>query len=272
MEPFRFNWRRDRHGYDIKEGLDGAFHICRRGNATSDMRSVDLNVTAPVHRLFAGTESPGRRGDPSYPGHPYNVAYDENLDGDQYGWGVAEPDDEPSPPSDLGGVLRFTNYFGLLGDATGNDATASMSLDYFMDQRMRVQAMLAYGRFHVLENFRVRAPELIGRRAPNLMDTQAAAFNENVTPHMSVRLNKEKPGVHSIQIIPRSLISYVWLSLARQISEGMEDRRCANIRCPTVKTVKATATWQTCGPACRQHVKRYPEDDRRKPPQKRRNS
>ena len=270
MQPFNFSWRRDKAGYLIKDGM-----IRRRGNHPSDMVAVDFApLTVPVQLLFAGLETPGYRGGNHFiRGHPYNCAYDEALDGP-----VDYAFDEGGEPHVIGdvspmlgnGVLRFVNYFGLLGDATGGDDAASMSLSYFLDQRMRVRAMLEYGRFHVFEPYipdpraRERA-EVLEKRRP-LSSKQATAFNEHVQPHMSIRLgDSHHKGLYQIEVIPLSLISYIWLGLAQIVAYGMESRRCENARCPDqeIVTVKVTSKWVTCGDACRKHIQRHPEDDRR---------
>lgn len=157
----------------------------------------------------------------------------------------AEPyrPDEISPPlhrqfADLEGtpdaMLDFVNKFGVLGLTLGGAHAASEPLDALLDARQRMSEFLAL----------VVDPPASGYRG-RAFDIKAEEFNTHISPHMTIRLEPTPSGRPVIKTVPRTLIAWMWLQVAKEISGFLKVAPCDY--CGKLFEVSPSRKWREPG-------------------------
>lgn len=216
---FHFEWWVDQRGYELTAPLrvesesaaarlllDGAQYVVRLGGAES-LTAYQPAQTAPrLHREFA-----------------------ESV-------------------IDAQSAFAFVSKYGYMGSFMGRADAEREGVDGILSAAKAIRHLI--GELDAQPIFsaavprrRVRSPKLrkIGaaayrRLAPSLTRESKQPlgdyFNRHVSPHMTVRIDVSNPKNQAIQIVPRSLISWMWLRVAEEVTGEKVWRRCINEACP----------------------------------------
>lgn len=194
MGLFGFRWARDSAGYFVTG------RVLRRRGGAMEAYSPE-HVHPPIHHQFADLLPNPELG---YVGMDNVIAKDW-----RHGRHARSHHERTIDET----VRQFTDQFGLLGWVDGGADAKEQPLDYFIAEQRRLAGFVDF----VLET---RATKRTPKRFP------VDVFNQAYPPHMTIQLEPLYGVGYRINVVPRSLISYMWFRVAQEIAAGSEWRAC----------------------------------------------
>jgi hypothetical protein len=129
-------------------------------------------------------------------------------------------------------VLSFVSDYGLLGI---NETGTSELYDEIISYKRLVE-------------------KLLNKINKDDLKQAAAIFNKSVGPNLTAQIqNITGRTVYQIYPVPKSLLSYMWLSFAAEITDGRDWQKCfsCNETYPIGKDTGGTKRKQYCSDACK---------------------
>jgi hypothetical protein len=142
---------------------------------------------------------------------------------------------------DAESALAFVKEYGFLGHIFGGMDAERESVEEILRHRCSLRSVLIWIDENPTYTDDSPAKKLTNKNAVHMgaefkrlrhsltRDNKLALgnlFNDLVTPHLTVRIDASNPKHEVLQVVPRSLISWMWLRVAEEITGDAEWRVC----------------------------------------------
>lgn len=227
---FGIEWRRDSAGYELSRDRK---RIVRRGGRM--VNSPIITAEPPVHRTFTNL---------------FWQVWQYESDAPMPIVGAKAPLEDRWFADEADALLAFVNEYGFLGSNEWGDegeGSGFEQTDYLADVQKDLSAQVAFGPV---------SPEWDIKKV----------FNSLATP-VSVRLMEGYEGRLSVKLLPRTLISWVWLMALQDLADGVKYDGPGCLYCDK-SMPRGPGGYRKqakcCSDRCRTYFNRLPKDEKHK--------